>query len=78
MAHEKYINCVGLAPNDKLVATASQDRRVKVYSTSKLEHKWTLTGHRRGVWSIKFSPSEKLLASCSGDMTVKVWNLSTG
>ena len=67
---------MALAPNDKLAATASQDRRIKVYVVNKLEHKWTLAGHRRGVWSVKFSPTEKLLASCSGDMTVKVWNAS--
>lgn len=36
VAHEKYINSVALAPNDKLVATASQDRRVKVYGITKL------------------------------------------
>ena len=29
-AHDKDINAIDVAPNDKLVATASQDRLVKV------------------------------------------------
>jgi len=30
LAHEKEINCVTISPNDKLIATASQDKTAKV------------------------------------------------
>jgi U3 small nucleolar RNA-associated protein 13 len=34
LAHEKDINAVAVAPNDRLFATASQDRTIKVWSTA--------------------------------------------
>lgn len=30
LAHQKEINCVTISPNDKLIATASQDKTAKV------------------------------------------------
>jgi U3 small nucleolar RNA-associated protein 13 len=37
-----------------------------------------LTGHKRGVWDVRFSWIDKRIASCSGDRTVRVWNVTTG
>lgn len=30
LAHQKGMNCVTISPNDKLIATASQDKTAKV------------------------------------------------
>lgn len=30
LAHQKEMNCVTISPNDKLIATASQDKTAKV------------------------------------------------
>jgi U3 small nucleolar RNA-associated protein 13 len=35
----------------------------------------TCTGHRRGVWSVKFSPTDKVIASCGGDKVARIWSL---
>ena len=78
MGHSKYINSVKVSPNNKLIATASQDKTVKLWSSEDLMQKMQLNGHKSGVWDIAFSPVEKLLASASGDNSVKVWNLADG
>ncbi|KAH8835581.1 U3 small nucleolar RNA-associated protein [Flagelloscypha sp. PMI_526] len=84
-AHDKDINTLDVAQNDKLLASGSQDRSAKVfeivYTTGKsgsrgeLKLLGTCKGHKRGVWSVKFSKAERLLATGSGDKTVKLWNL---
>jgi len=58
MAHQKYINAVRISPNDKLIATSSQDKTIKIWNASNLELKSTLSGHTKGVWDIQFAPTE--------------------
>jgi U3 small nucleolar RNA-associated protein 13 len=75
-AHEKDLNCLSVSPNDQIIASASQDKLIKIWSHNDLSLIATLAGHKRGVWKIKFSPVDRTLISCSGDRTVKIWSLS--
>ncbi|KAJ8251192.1 hypothetical protein GJAV_G00218310 [Gymnothorax javanicus] len=74
-AHEKDVNSVAVSPNDKLVASGSQDRTVKVWSLTDLALLGVCRGHRRGIWSVQFSPMDQVLASASADGSVKIWGL---
>ncbi|GAA5987953.1 hypothetical protein JCM10908_007288 [Rhodotorula pacifica] len=86
--HDKDINSLDISPNDKLLASGSQDRTAKLFAisytpatkstaaTASLSLLGTFKGHKRGVWSVKFSPVDQVLATASGDRTVKLWNLS--
>ncbi|KAJ8253903.1 hypothetical protein COCON_G00205150 [Conger conger] len=74
-AHDKDVNSVVVSPNDKLVASGSQDRTVKVWSLTDLVLLGVCRGHRRGVWCVQFSPMDQVLASASADGSVKLWGL---
>ena len=82
-AHEKDINSLDVSPNDRFLASGSQDKTAKVYeieySSSPVRGSFkligTCNGHKRGVWCVKFGRHEKVLATASGDKTVKLWNL---
>ncbi|XP_023014319.2 transducin beta-like protein 3 isoform X2 [Leptinotarsa decemlineata] len=75
IAHEKDINSVAVSPNDKIIATASQDKTAKIWTTS-LELVGILKGHKRGVWSIRFSPVDQVVVTSSADCTVKLWSVA--
>ncbi|KAJ1919832.1 U3 small nucleolar RNA-associated protein [Mycoemilia scoparia] len=75
-AHDKDINSLTIAPNDKVFATGSQDKTAKLWSVSDGQFLGTFQGHRRGIWSVTFSPFDQILATTSGDKTIKLWSLN--
>jgi U3 small nucleolar RNA-associated protein 13 len=76
LGHEKDINALCVAPNDALLASASQDKTVKLWDTKDLTLVGTLKGHKRGVWCVEFSPIDRCVVTGSGDRTVRLWSLT--
>lgn len=72
------VNSVAVSPNDKLLASGSQDRMAKLWSLAGEGNMGLLgvfRGHRRGVWAVCFSPVDQVLATSSADGTTKLWSL---
>lgn len=76
LAHDKDINCVSISPNDRFIATSSQDKTAKLWDANSLGLLGVFRGHRRGIWSIKFSPVDQIVATCAADCTIRLWNLN--
>ncbi|MEG4499884.1 AAA-like domain-containing protein [Microcoleus sp. F10-C6] len=71
--HTNNISQVAIAPNNQIIASASKDKTIKLWSTDGKLLK-TLTGHTDEVDSVAFSPDSQIIASGSKDQTIKLWN----
>ncbi|NEQ77808.1 MAG: hypothetical protein F6K23_35210 [Okeania sp. SIO2C9] len=71
--HKDAVNSVAFSPDGEIIATASSDNMVKLWSRhGKLLQ--TLTGHQSSVFGVAFSPDGETIASASRDNTVKLWS----
>ncbi len=72
--HGNVVWSVIFHPEGNLIASASTDKTIKLWSRDGKLQK-TLKGHTDRVSRISFSSDGKYLASASHDRTVKIWNL---
>ncbi|KAJ9662596.1 hypothetical protein H2198_001268 [Neophaeococcomyces mojaviensis] len=61
-----------------LLASASDDKTVRLWNPNMGREVQTLRGHTGRVFGVAFSPDGSLLASASDDKTVRLWNPKTG
>ena len=75
-AHTTNVTAVAFSPDGTLLATASLDQTVKIWSTAAWTLRQTLTGSGTGVVSVAFSPNGQELVSGGLDGRLKLWDLS--
>jgi WD40 repeat protein len=76
--HAEPLGAVAWNRDGTRLASASDDRTVKVWEAATGKELLTLRGHGEGVWSVAWSPDDTRLASASRDGTVKVWEAASG
>ncbi|HEX8845581.1 MAG TPA: caspase family protein [Pyrinomonadaceae bacterium] len=76
--HSLRITSIAFSPDGKLLASASDDRTVKLWDAKSGKELRTLRGHRDRVNYVAFSPDGNILASGSSDSNVILWNADSG
>ena len=78
-AHRGYVTAARLSPDGALLATASSDKSVKLWSVHDgYAPVATLAGHARWVWDAVYSADSSYLVTASSDMLCKLWEVATG
>ena len=74
--HERGVNWAEFHPTQPMIASASDDRTVKLwrYNESKAWEVDTLRGHSNNVSAVSFHPRQDLIVSNGEDKTIRVWD----
>ncbi|MBE9213131.1 CHAT domain-containing protein [Plectonema cf. radiosum LEGE 06105] len=74
--HKGTVTSVKHSPNGQLLASASQDGKIKIWQRDG-KFVQTLTGHKQGVFSVTFSSDGKFLIAASFDNTITFWRYNS-
>ncbi|KAL4175525.1 hypothetical protein KRP22_000490 [Phytophthora ramorum] len=68
-------SCVRIRGDQRIVATAGWDHRVRVFHMRKLKPLAVLKYHSESVFALDFSDDSALLSSCSKDHKIALWSI---
>jgi WD40 repeat protein len=72
--HTDWIRGVAFSPDGQRLATASEDRTVRIWDAHDLREIQSFKGHADRVHSVAFNPDGKRVASACADGTIKIWD----
>jgi WD40 repeat protein len=76
--HDDWLRDVTVSLDGMLLASASKDGTVALWSLDMLKQILRLSAHTGGVDSVSFSPDAQLLATGGRDNAIRLWALETG
>ena len=76
--HSDTVYGVTFSPDNKMIATCSADKFIKVWEVPGGKFVKSFEGHTHHVLDIGWSADGKLLASAGADNTVKIWDFDKG
>lgn len=73
--HQQPVNHLAFSPDGRRFASASFDKKIKVWDGRTGTFLATLNGHVGAVYQVAWSADSRLLVSASKDSTVKLWEM---
>jgi WD40 repeat protein len=73
-----HVGDLAFSSDGRLLATGSDDNKIRLWNTDNYELAATLEGHTHYVNGVAFSPDDKWLASGSHDKRVGIWDVQNG
>ena len=76
--HQQAVNHIAFSPDGRYFASASFDKKVKLWNGFSGDFLTTLTGHVGSVYQVAWSGDSRFLVSASKDSTAKLWEVPSG
>jgi ribosome assembly protein 4 len=76
--HQQAVNHLAFSPDGRTIASASFDKKVKLWNGYTGDYIQTLHGHVGSVYQVAWSPDSRYLVSASKDSTAKLWQVPSG
>ena len=76
--HQQAVNHIAFSPDSRFFASASFDKKVKVWNGRSGDFVSTLTGHVGAVYQVAWSSDGRYLVTASKDSTAKLWEIPSG
>lgn len=78
LGHTSAVHCIAVSGDGKLLASGSNDGKIKLWDLETGALVRSLTGHQRGIQALAISPDSQQLVSASQDAKLGIWDLDRG
>ena len=76
--HQQAVNHIAFSPDGRYFASASFDKKTKIWNGFSGDFLVTLTGHVGAVYQVTWSGDSRYLVTASKDSTAKLWEVPSG
>ena len=73
--HTNWVRTAQFSPDNRLIASGSDDKTVRIWDTDKRQEIHSFTDHTGVIYNVKFHPDGTCVASCGHDKKIKIFDV---